>query len=168
MSQALFLLRYTLFHLVVEIHHLLDSTLSFPFRMRKARMSLWQGLSVVACLTKFFQALLITGSLKAFPFVVLLNAQNCHVRERYHHYSFSGIKKINKVPGYSLTFLKATQLVNVKTKIQLYQIQHRNLSSNLRPNRPCHAILMLLLGEQAITSSEKSHYLFKGCICLQH
>lgn len=69
-------------------------------------------------------------------------------------------KKINKLPGYSLTFLKATQLVNVKTKIQLYQVQHRNLSSNLRANRSCHAILMLLLGERAITSSERSHYLF--------
>lgn len=159
MSQTLFLLRYTLFHLVVEIH-LFRYHMSFPFRMRKARVNLWQGLSVVACLTKFFQALLITESLKAFSFVVLFSAQNGDVRERYHHYSFSGIEKKNKVPGYSLTFLKATQLVNVKTKIQLYQVQRRNLSSNLRSNRSCHAILMLLLGEQAITSSEKSHYLF--------
>lgn len=159
MSQTLFLLRYTLFHLVVEIH-LFRYHMSFPFRMRKVRVNLWQGLSVVACLTKFFQALLITESLKAFSFVVLFSAQNGDVRERCHHYSFSGIEKKNKVPGYSLTFLKATQLVNVKTKIQLYQVQRRNLSSNLRSNRSCHAILMLLLGEQAITSSEKSHYLF--------
>lgn len=30
------------------------------------------------------------------------------------------VLKKNKVSGYSLTFLKATKLVNVKTKIQLY------------------------------------------------